>query len=75
LWISKTPVSDAGLANFAKHPTLRWIAADDTKLTDKAVATLTTLPALTTFSARKTTVSDDAIKLLKEKFPNGHFSH
>jgi Leucine-rich repeat (LRR) protein len=74
LWIDRTAVGDKGLANLANHPGLRWVKADETKLTDGCVASLLTMPALSTFDGRKTTMTDKGIDQLKAKFPKGRFS-
>jgi hypothetical protein len=69
LWIEETAVGDKGVAAFAKHPKLRWLKADKTKITDACVDTLVTLAELDTLQAPKAGITEAGEKKLKEKFP------
>jgi hypothetical protein len=75
LWIDRTAVGDRGMRYFANHPTLRWVKADSSQLTDASIPTFMKMPALQSLNLRKTKVTPGAVDRLKAARPKLRVSY
>lgn len=62
LILSRTQVTDDGVAELNLHPTIRWIDLTDTRITDLSLIHLRSLPELSILYAERTALTRSAIE-------------
>jgi hypothetical protein len=72
LYLSRTDITDAGLAELTHFDNLSILELDGTQITDEGLKNLTGLAQLKRISAMGTAATDDGLNNLKERIPTLH---